>query len=90
DHEFNPPLYIRARVLQITTSKTNPNANQVVIGNATELIARDKSEVLAIQKEIKQSTERLKRETMEQQPISAQIVSTNGFVLGDAYNETQL
>ena len=90
DHDFNPPLYIRARVLQITTSKTNPNANQVVIGNATELIAQDKSEILAIQKEIKQSTERLKRETMEQQSISAQIVSTNGFILGDAYNETQL
>lgn len=90
DHEFNPPLYIRARVLQITTSKTNPNANQVVIGNATELIAQDKSAILAIQKEIKQSTERLKRETMERQPISAQIISTNGFVLGDAYNETQL
>ena len=37
DHEFNPPLYLSARVNQLTTSKTDPNNDEVVLANFKEL-----------------------------------------------------
>lgn len=37
DHEFNPPLYLSARVNQLTKSKTNPYNDEVVLANFKEL-----------------------------------------------------
>lgn len=90
DHEFNPPLYIRARVLSITTSETNPSLNKVTIGNVEELHPQDKSEVYAINRRLQASREELRNEWIGQREITASINSTNGLVLGDAFNETQL
>lgn len=37
DHEFNPPLYLSARVNQLTKSKTNPYNDEVVLANFKEV-----------------------------------------------------
>lgn len=37
DHEFNPPIYLSARVNQITKSKTNPYNDEVVLANFKEI-----------------------------------------------------
>ena len=52
DHEFNPPLAIEARVLEITTSETVPNNNTVTIGNVKELFPQDKEDILALQRQL--------------------------------------
>ena len=90
DHEFNPPLYIRARVLSITTSETNPSLNRVTIGNVVELHPQDKSQVHALMANLQTVREDLRREWIGNREIIASITSSNGLVLGDAYAETQL
>lgn len=37
DHEFNPPLYLSARVNQLTRSKTDPYNDEVVLANFKEV-----------------------------------------------------
>lgn len=37
DPEFNPALFLEARVNQITVSRTNPSSNQIEISNAKEI-----------------------------------------------------
>lgn len=37
DHEFNPPLFLSARVNQLTRSKTDPQSDEVVLANFREL-----------------------------------------------------
>lgn len=37
DHEFNPPLYLSARVNQLTKSKTDPLNDEVVLANFKEV-----------------------------------------------------
>lgn len=37
DHEFNPPLYLTARVNQLTRSKTDPSKDEVVLANFREV-----------------------------------------------------
>lgn len=45
DHEFNPPLYLSARVNQLTKSKTNPYDNEVVLANFKEVKSNITSEM---------------------------------------------
>ena len=90
DHEFNPPLYIRARVLSITTSETNPSLNRVTIGNVVELHPQDKSQIHALMANLQTVREDLRREWIGNREIIASMTSSNGLVLGDAYEETQL
>ena len=37
DHDFNPPLYLEARVSQLKTSKTDPTKDEVVLSNFKEI-----------------------------------------------------
>lgn len=90
DHDFNPPLYIQARIISITTSQTNPMLNKVVIGNVIELQPQSKNEILAMQEELRRTREELKDEWINAEPVSASITTTNGYVLGDKFNETDL
>lgn len=48
DHEFNPPLYLSARVNQITKSRTNPFNDEVVLANFKELDSNITSDMRAL------------------------------------------
>lgn len=37
DHDFNPPLYLEARVSQLKTSKTDPTNDEVILSNFREI-----------------------------------------------------
>lgn len=79
DHEFNPPLYIFARVLSMTTSVTNPGSDSVVIGNVIEVHPKDKADILALQKELQENREEARLEYWKVPPIVLQIISSNGL-----------
>lgn len=59
DHEYNPPLYIEARVLDIITSETEPEMDSVIIGNVTEIKSRYQAELLELQERLKKTREGL-------------------------------
>ena len=48
DHEFNPPLYLSARVNQLTRSKTDPHNDEVVLANFKELNSNITAEMRAL------------------------------------------
>lgn len=80
DHEFNPPLYIEARVLGITTSETNPQNDSVTIGNVKVLYPQDKTDILALQKRIQETREELLEEYWNK-PVEVTVEATNGLIL---------
>lgn len=90
DHNFNPPLYIEARVLSISTSMTDIASNTIVIGNVVELVQKENPAITALKAELQATREEVKQEMQNSNPIVANIVSSNGPVLGDAHKETQL
>ena len=90
DHDFNPPKYIRARVLSITTSQTNPGANKVTIGNAVELYPREKSFVSVLQEELKKERSKLLEEFRQGTPITATMEALYGLELSPESTQTRL
>lgn len=78
DHEFNPPLYIEARVLEIQTSDTDPSANYVLIGNVIELFPEDKSEILKLQQGLEDTRNEVMDELRKGQPLTFSIESSSG------------
>ena len=78
DHEFNPPLYIEARVLEIQTSDTDPNSNYVLIGNVVELFPEDKSEILKLQQGLQDTRDEVMDELRKGQPLIFTVESSSG------------
>lgn len=78
DHEFNPPLYIEARVLEIQTSDTDPNSNYVLIGNVIELFPEDKSDILKLQQGLQDTRDEVMDELRKGQPLTFTIESSSG------------
>ena len=81
DHEFNPPLYIKARVLEMTTSETNPDNNQVVIGNVEEIFPQEKSDILALQKSLQEQRQEYVDNYFTPKPVDIIIEKSNGNTL---------
>lgn len=90
DHDFNPPLYIEARILEIRTSDTNPSQNQVTIGNVKEVYAQKNSELKRIQSDLGKLREDLKTELYSFNQLDLSIESTNGFILNTSRRDTDL
>lgn len=90
DHHNNPPLYIEARVLSITTSQSNPSQSSVTIGNVVEITPQDKSQVSRIMNQLQNERAEFQREWIESGPIEHVVTSTNGITLGDRVMETNL
>ena len=88
DHEFDPPLYIQARVLAMTTSESNPANNTVTIGNVVEVTPQPKSDLLSIQKELQDTREISLAEYWKVRPVTLQVTTSNGLVLKPKNNET--
>ncbi|WPC08016.1 glucosaminidase domain-containing protein [Globicatella sp. PHS-GS-PNBC-21-1553] len=81
DHEFNPPLAIEARILNITTSETNKNANTVTIGNVKELFPQSKEDILALQQQLQATREELLTQAYLDDVYEVKIESSNGLAL---------
>ena len=81
DHEFNPPLYIEARVLEINTSVSSPESDSVVLGNVIEVHPKDKSDILSIQKELQKTREDLQTEFWKEKPVNLEMLTSNGLHL---------
>ncbi|MGX7099420.1 glucosaminidase domain-containing protein, partial [Globicatella sanguinis] len=81
DHEFNPPLAIEARILNITTSETNPNANTVTIGNVKELFPQTKEDISALQQQLQETREELLTQAYLDDVYVVKIESSNGLAL---------
>ena len=92
DHEFNPPLAIEARILNITTSETNKNANTVTIGNVKELFPQTKEDISALQQQLQATREELLNQSKSNDLYEVKIEATNGLVLsgGAVGFETEL
>ncbi|WPC08601.1 glucosaminidase domain-containing protein [Globicatella sp. PHS-GS-PNBC-21-1553] len=92
DHEFNPPLAIEARILNITTSETHENNNTVTIGNVTELFPQSKEDIIALQKQLQQTREELLEDYHKGEPLEVKIEATNGLMLSGSSSgfETEL
>ena len=84
DHEFNPPLYIEARVLGISTSKADPDKNTITIGNVKEVVPQDKAQIIAIQNELKEVRANLVEEHARNSPLTFHIESEKGNILSKA------
>lgn len=90
DHEFNPPLYLYARISEIVESSTDPSLNTVVITNTKELQAQDKPIVQQIQEELIQQQRTLIQTWKQLEPVTMEVTSTNGMIINDNVAETVL
>lgn len=79
DHEFNPPLYLSARVNQITKSKTNPYNDEVVLANFKEVNSN-------ITNEMRQLASKLEGYVDNKFPISGDKIQ-DGAVSGDKISQ---
>ncbi len=57
--DFNPPLVLSARVLELQTSKSDPTKNKVVLGEYQELKIKRFDSITALQKAIKEKQARI-------------------------------
>ena len=81
DHEFDPPLYIQARVLSMTTSESNPTNNTITIGNVVEVTPQSKSDLLSIQQQLQDTRDMSLAEYWKEKPVTLQITTSNGLIL---------
>lgn len=81
DHEFNPPLYIEARILNITTSDTNENSNTITIGNVVELHPQDKEDIIQLQKDLAKVRDDLIARYKKDEPVNVEIFASNGSII---------
>ena len=82
DHEFNPPLHLSARVNQLTTSKTNPYNDEVVLANFKEVVSN-------ISDEMRQIASQLEGYVDGQFPIGGDKIE-NGAISGDKLANGQI
>ena len=90
DHEYNPPLYIKARVLEISTSDTVESNNVAVIGNVEEVFAQPKPEIIELQRQIKDIRENVLEEYRKGEPINVEMTFTNSLVFDKDTDQTTL
>lgn len=81
DHDYNPPLYIEARVLELTTSRTNPNQNTVLIGNVVELQPQAKGWVHTMQQGLQQMREDFYGDWINREPVNVHVEALNTLTL---------
>lgn len=90
DHSFQPPLYIKARVIELTTSETNPSANTVVLGNVEEMLPIDNADIKALQAELEVTREKMLEGSYTATDFDATITASAGLSLSDSVPSTTL
>ena len=79
DSEFNPPLYLSARVLTIDESETTPEMNKLTLGNYVLLKPSIDEQLIELQKTLEESR---KSWSSQNQPVLS-VESTNGEAFFD-------
>ena len=82
DHDFNPPLYLEARVSQLKTSKTDPTKDEVVLSNFKEIGTN-------ITEEMKNIASKLEGYVDSQFPIGGDKIQ-DGAINGDKLTNGQI
>lgn len=90
DHSFQPPLYIKARVIELTTSETNPSANTVMLGNVEEMLPIDNADIKALQAELEVTREKMLEGSYIATDFDATITASAGLSLSDSVPSTTL
>lgn len=90
DHDYNPPLYIEARVLELTTSRTNPSQNTVLIGNVVELQPQEKGWVHTMQQGLQQMRESLHNDWINRDELTVYIEPLNSKTLTESETSAYL
>ena len=90
DHEFNPPLYIEARVISVKYDVFDHSVNEVVLGNVKELVPDYNPEVARLQNQLKSVRQEVLKDFKKGLPLEISIESTNGFIFYPDMEQTQL
>ncbi|MBP3929115.1 MAG: phage tail protein, partial [Peptostreptococcaceae bacterium] len=80
DHEFNPPLYLTARVTQLKKSNSDPDSNECVLSNFVEIKSN-------ITDEMRKLATQLEGYVDSQFPISGDKIQDNA-ISGDKIQDT--
>lgn len=86
DSEFNPPLYLSARVLTIDESETTPEMNKLTLGNYVLLKPSIDEQLIELQKTLEETR---KTWSSQNQPVLS-VESTNGEAFFDDKVQTIL
>ena len=86
DSEFNPPLYLSARVLTIDESETTPEMNKLTLGNYVLLKPSIDEQLIELQKTLEETR---KSWSSQNQPVLS-VESTNGEAFFDDKVQTNL
>ncbi len=76
--------------MEITTSETNPENNEAIIGNVVELQPQSKTLTLQIQQQLIKAREELLRGLRDKEQIRAEIITTGSTILSYDNSQTQL
>lgn len=78
DHEFEPPLYIQARILEINESFSNPEKGSVVVGNVQEIQSMTDNRILELQNRLINTRKELEHEFYYGGDIKLTLTSSKG------------
>lgn len=81
DHEFEPPLYIQARILEINESLSNPDVGSVVVGNVQEVKSLTDTKILDLQKNLQKTRDELVHDLFYGGDIEINITSSKGSAI---------
>lgn len=85
DHDYNPPLYLNARLVEVTTSLSKRHVNKGVFANFEERASGIYGKLLDLQGQVLSQ-----RYELDKQPFELRLTSTNGNVFKDSLIDTEL
>lgn len=85
DHKYKPALYLNARLIDITRSKSSPDMNIAVFSNIVEKESGISDKLIALQNMLY-----AQRWELENQPFAMEITSSNGNIFKDKVINTDL
>lgn len=85
DHKYKPALYLNARLIDITRSKSSPDMNIAVFSNIVEKESGISDKLIALQNMLY-----AQRWELENQPFTMEITSSNGNIFKDKVINTDL
>lgn len=85
DHDYQPALYLEARLIELTISKTNPKLNKATFSNFEEKEGGILDRILELQ-----DTANSVRWDFDTQPYNMNLISRNGNIFKDGLIETTL
>lgn len=85
DYSFNPRLSLEARVIEVKRSYTNPDADEITLGNYRPIAISRNSTIESIQKLISKAEEKWNTSAYK-----VEIISSNGLIFKSGFINTTL